>query len=54
MGGFAVLSDPSAGAAFLGLQGDPWDAQKDMLADGFGAIAASVLYLLLRAWVIRL
>ncbi len=45
---FAVLSDPSAGAAFLGSQGDQWDAQKDMLADGLGAIAASVLYLVLR------
>lgn len=45
---FAVLSDPSAGAAFLGSQGDQWDAQKDMLADGLGAIGASTLYLLLR------
>ncbi len=45
---FAVLSDPSAGAAFLGSQGDQWDAQKDMLADGLGAIAASALYLVLR------
>ncbi len=45
---FAVLSDPSAGAAFLGSQGDAWDAQKDMLADGLGAIATSALYLLLR------
>lgn len=45
---FAVLSDPSAGAAFLGSQGDAWDAQKDMLADGLGAIGSSALYLLLR------
>jgi len=45
---FAVLSDPSAGAAFLGSQGDQWDAQKDMLADGLGAIVASALYLLFR------
>jgi len=45
---FAVLSDPAAGAAFLGSQGDPWDAQKDMLADGLGAITVSALYLLLR------
>lgn len=45
---YAALSDPTAGAAFLGSQGDPWDAQKDMLADGLGAIATSGLYLLLR------
>ncbi len=27
------------GAAFLGSQGDPWDAQKDMLLDSLGAVA---------------
>lgn len=41
---YAALSDPAAGAAFLGSQGDPWDAQKDMLADTLGAIAAVLLY----------
>ncbi len=45
---YAAGADPAAGAAFLGSQGDPWDAQKDMLADGLGAIAASLLYLVLR------
>jgi putative membrane protein len=45
---YAVFSDPAAGAAFLGSQGDIWDAQKDMLADGLGAIAAAIFYLLLR------
>jgi putative membrane protein len=45
---FAVGSDPSAGAAFLGSQGDIWDAQKDMLADGLGAILTTGLYLSLR------
>jgi putative membrane protein len=35
---FAVLNDPTAGAAFLGSQGDIWDAQKDMLADTLGAV----------------
>ncbi|HNT96723.1 MAG TPA: DUF2238 domain-containing protein [Elusimicrobiales bacterium] len=43
---YAVSSDPAAGIAFLGSQGDVWDAQKDMLADGLGAICASVLFLL--------
>lgn len=41
---FAVMSDPSAGAAFLGSQGDIWDAQRDMLADTLGAVFALGLY----------
>lgn len=43
---YAVSADPAAGIAFLGSQGDVWDAQKDMLADGLGSICASVLFLL--------
>lgn len=42
---YAVLSDPVAGIAFLGSQGDIWDAQKDMLADGLGSIMAVALFL---------
>lgn len=42
---YAVTSDPAAGIAFLGSQGDIWDAQKDMLADGLGSICASLLFL---------
>jgi len=34
----AVLVDPDAGTAFLGTQGDIWDAQKDMLIAMVGAI----------------
>lgn len=34
----AANVDPSAGLAFLGSQGDVWDAQKDMLMAGIGAI----------------
>lgn len=45
---FAVLSDPSAGGAFLGSQGDIWDAQKDMLADISGAILATGMYMGMR------
>jgi putative membrane protein len=41
---YAVLSDPEAGTAFLGSQGDLWDAQKDMLADGLGSIVATMLF----------
>lgn len=36
--------NPEAGAAFLGSQGDVWDAQKDMLMDISGAVFAVVLY----------
>jgi len=43
---FAVMSNPEAGLAFLGSQGDIWDAQKDMLADGLGSIAATVFFVI--------
>lgn len=36
----AVTVGPEAGLAFLGTQGDIWDAQKDMLAAGAGAVLA--------------
>ncbi len=45
---YAALSDPAAGAAYLGSQGDIWDAQKDMLADTLGAIVATLGYFALR------
>jgi putative membrane protein len=40
---YAALAVGESGAAFLGSQGDIWDAQKDMLADTLGAIAATAL-----------
>jgi putative membrane protein len=43
---YALLADPSAGIAVLGSQGDTWDAQKDMLADGLGAVAATIFFAL--------
>ncbi len=45
---YAAGAGQAAGAAFLGSQGDIWDAQKDMLADGLGAIVAVTVYLWLR------
>ncbi|NOZ12670.1 MAG: DUF2238 domain-containing protein [Acidobacteria bacterium] len=45
---FAAAADPKAGIAFLGSQGDIWDAQKDMLSDGLGAITAVLFYGILR------
>ncbi|HTO55541.1 MAG TPA: DUF2238 domain-containing protein [Myxococcota bacterium] len=38
----AAIVDPSAGTAYLGTQGDEWDAQKDMGAALVGALAASL------------
>lgn len=45
---YAASSDPEAGLAYLGSQGDIWDAQKDMLADTLGAIFATILFFIIR------
>lgn len=45
---YAELYGGSSGAAFLGSQGDIWDAQKDMLLDVLGAVAVSLWYLRVR------
>lgn len=37
----ARVVDPAAGTAFLGTQGDPWDAEKDMACALVGALAAA-------------
>jgi putative membrane protein len=42
---YAISSDPTAGIAVLGSQGDIWDAQKDILADTLGALVALAVYL---------
>ncbi|MEW6273393.1 MAG: DUF2238 domain-containing protein [Thermodesulfobacteriota bacterium] len=39
----AIVVDPKAGTAFLGTQGDQWDAQKDMALACGGAVLATVL-----------
>jgi len=41
---FAVAGDASAGVEVLGSQGDAWDAQRDMLADLLGALAALAFF----------
>lgn len=41
---YADLANPEAGVAYLGSQGDIWDAQKDMLADTLGAIFATAIF----------
>ena len=40
----AAIDGGEVGAAFLGSQGDVWDAQKDILCDTLGALCAAVLY----------
>jgi len=42
---YAAGAAPEAGLAYLGSQGDIWDAQKDMLADTLGAICATIFFL---------
>ena len=41
---YAEIDGGSAGLAFLGSQGDIWDAQKDMLMDTLGALVGSGLF----------
>lgn len=42
---------PDLGLAFMGTQGDIWDAQKDMLLAGTGAVVAMVIVFLLNLWL---
>jgi putative membrane protein len=39
----ASIADPAAGTAFLGTQGDPWDAQRDMACALAGALVAAAI-----------
>jgi putative membrane protein len=45
---YAATANPEAGIAYLGSQGDIWDAQKDMLADTLGALTATSVFFLTR------
>jgi putative membrane protein len=44
----AYGGNAQAGAAFLGSQGDVWDAQKDMFMDTSGAVFSVLVFLVLR------
>ncbi len=46
----AKAVSPGAGLAFLGTQGDVWDAQKDMLSAGVGAILAMLIIALINLY----
>ena len=50
---YAVIDGGDAGAAFLGSQGDVWDAQKDILCDTLGALCASTLFLVREKALVR-
>ncbi len=41
---YAEIDGGDAGQAFLGSQGDEWDAHKDMLMDTLGAIPAALIF----------
>jgi len=45
--GAAVVVDPEAGAAFLGSQGDIWDAQKDMFLAIIGSFGTLFLVMII-------
>jgi len=44
---YAAIDGGEAGAAFLGSQGDEWDAQKDILCDTLGALCSAALFIVL-------
>ncbi len=39
----AILVSPELGAAYLGTQGDEWDAQKDSFLASLGAVVSMVV-----------
>lgn len=41
--GIAAAAAPEVGAAYLGSQGDIWDAQKDMMLDSIGGVVSVLL-----------
>lgn len=51
--GAAELFGGGLGVAFLGAQGDPWDAQKDMALASLGALIAMCVTAALNAWLQR-
>ncbi len=47
----AANVDPAAGLAFLGSQGDIWDAQKDMLLATTGAVITMLIIMIINAYL---
>jgi putative membrane protein len=48
--GATVVVAPEAGVAFLGAQGDPWDAQKDMVLASLGAVITMAIVAVVNLW----
>ena len=46
--GATAMTNPELGAAYLGTQGDQWDAQKDMGLAGTGALVCMILTVTIR------
>jgi putative membrane protein len=46
--GAAMVLTPERGEEFVGMQGDMWDSQEDMLMAGLGSVAAMIILGLLR------
>jgi putative membrane protein len=51
--GAARLFGGELGTAYLGTQGDVWDAQKDMALAGLGVLLAMTLLTLVNTWLRR-
>lgn len=47
--GAAVVLTPERGEEFVGMQGDMWDSQEDMLMAGIGAVAGVLILAAIRA-----
>ena len=47
----AITVSPNAGDAYLGTQGDIWDAQKDMAFAAGGAVVSMVATAVIRSWI---
>lgn len=49
----ASVLTPERGEEFVGMQGDMWDSQKDMLMAGLGAVAAMLIIAAVRTYLGR-
>jgi uncharacterized membrane protein YjdF len=46
----AMILTPERGEEFVGMQGDMWDSQEDMLMAGLGSVIAMIAIALIRRW----
>lgn len=50
---YAVIVGGDKADDFLGSQGDPWDAQKDMLCDTCGALFSLIFFFAMKPWRLK-